>query len=151
MTTARRATRQTTSTRPGPIQAHLQRRRHQPQRLLDPGETWKYTATVIPPVLESEVINGADVPVGTLTVQQPTSGPYAGNYEVIFNQSLGIVDNTYGTNASSGWGTQGHTFNDLLGSDQADFQFTDGKGNVVLDFLADYVSQGSSLTLGGRR
>ena len=57
------------------------------------------------------------------------------------------MDNTYGTNASSGWGTQGHKFNDLLGSDQADFQFTDGKGNVVLDFVADYVSQGSSMTL----
>ena len=38
-------------------------------------------------------------------------------------------------------GTQA-TFND--GSDQADFQFTDSKGNVVLDFLADYVSQGSA-------
>ena len=112
--------------------------------LLDPGETWKYTATVIPPVMESEVINGTDVPVGTLTVKQPASGPYAGDYEVIFLQSLGIVDNTYGTNASSGWGTQGHKFSDLLGSDQADFQFTDSKGNVVLDFMADYVSQGSS-------
>ena len=117
--------------------------------LLDPGETWKYTATVIPPVMESEVINGTDVPVGTLSVTQPTTGKYAGDYVVTFNQSLGIVDNTYGTNASSGWGTQGHSFNDLLGSDQADFQFTDSKGNVVLDFLADYISQGSSLTLGG--
>ena len=117
--------------------------------LLDPGETWKYTATVIPPVMESEVINGTDVPVGTLSVTQPTTGQYAGDYVVTFNQSLGIVDNTYGTNASSGWGTQGHSFNDLLGSDGADFQFTDSKGNVVLDFLADYVSQGSSLTLGG--
>ena len=97
--------------------------------------------------MESEVINGVDVPVGTLSVQQLTSGPYAGNYQVIFNQSLGIVDNTYGTNASSGWGSHGHTFNDLLGSDQADFQFTDAKGNVVLDFLADYVSQGSTQTL----
>ena len=36
--------------------------------LLDPGETWQYTATVIPPVKESEVINGTDVPVGTLIV-----------------------------------------------------------------------------------
>ncbi len=115
--------------------------------LLSPGETWQFTATVIPPVTESQVINGTDVSVGTLIVQHPTSGPYAGDYEVTFLQSLGLVDNTYGTNASSGWGTHGHTFSDLTGSDGADFQFIDSRGNTVLQFEADYVSQGSSMTL----
>ncbi len=96
----------------------------------------------------SEVINGVTIPIGTLTTTLLTSGPYAGNYQVVLNQSLGIVNNTYGTNASAGWGTQGHKFSDLLGSDQADFQFTDSKGNVVLDFLADYVSASSSFPSG---
>ena len=56
-------------------------------------------------------------------------------------------DNTYGTSASAGWGKGGHKFNDLIGSDKAEFRFTDAKGNVVLDFNADYVSKVSSLKL----
>ena len=92
----------------------------------------------------SEVINGQTVPIGTLTTTILPSG----DVQVVFNQSLGIVDNTYGTNASSGWGTQGHKFSDLLGSDQADFQFFAGRATPVLDFLADYVSASSSLPVG---
>ena len=42
-----------------------------------------------------------------------------------------LVSEHFSSSASSGWGSQGHTFNDLLGSDQAYFQFTDGQGNTI--------------------
>jgi len=75
-----------------------------------------------------------------------------------------FVDNTYGVNASSGWlnkvmaapkGGMGgkappkggmaakaaHTFDDLVGSDHVELVLVDLKGNTVLDFDVDYVSQ----------
>jgi len=82
-----------------------------------------------------------------------------------------FVDNTYGVNASSGWanrmmaapmggkagGAMGgkapkaamggmaakapHTFDDLVGSDHVELVLVDGKGNSVLDFDVDYVSE----------
>ncbi|WP_242515826.1 hypothetical protein [Sorangium cellulosum] len=63
-----------------------------------------------------------------------------------------FVDNTYGATAV-GWGGdaqpgggpkpkghKGHTFKDLVGSDKAQFQMTDGRGELVLDFFVDYLS-----------
>ncbi|AUX40436.1 hypothetical protein SOCE26_018370 [Sorangium cellulosum] len=75
-----------------------------------------------------------------------------------------FVDNSYGETAI-GWGGDadqdpggpdpggpgpgggpkpkghgGHTFKDLVGSDKAEFQITDGTGELVLDFYVDYVS-----------
>ena len=72
-----------------------------------------------------------------------------------------FVDNTYGVNASSGWlnrvmagpmggkaGPMGgmaakaaHTFDDLVGSDHVELVLADSKGDTVLDFDVDYVSQ----------
>lgn len=78
-----------------------------------------------------------------------------------------FVDNTYGVNASSGWvnkvktgpmgamGAMGgkagpmagmaakaaHTFDDLVGSDHVELVLADSKGDTVLDFDVDYVSQ----------
>ena len=45
-----------------------------------------------------------------------------------------------------GWTAIGkvHKFSDLTGSDQAEFRFNDSKGNVVLDFSADYISQATA-------
>ena len=81
-----------------------------------------------------------------------------------------LVDNSYGDNAI-GWGSPGssgtkapkgkakgkkakgkkdgagkkgkggHSFRNLLGSDQAQFVFRDGNGDVVLDFVLDYISE----------
>jgi uncharacterized repeat protein (TIGR01451 family) len=116
---------------------------------LAPGQSEMFTKTimlpfgVVPGVQTNltQVISSATTPVGTLSVTQiPTGQPFAGNYKIVFNQDTGIVDNTYGTNASAGWGTKGHKFTDLTGSDQAEFQFTNKAGNVILDFDADYVS-----------
>lgn len=80
-----------------------------------------------------------------------------------------FVDNTYGVNASAGWanrmmagpmgaampggamggkmpkggmaGKAAHTFDDLVGSDHVELVLADGKGDTVLDFKVDYVSE----------
>ena len=68
-----------------------------------------------------------------------------GDVTVLFIQPLTLVDNTYGDNAI-GWGKsvapsgKNHNFSDLLGSDKAQFVFTDGAGRTVLDVTADYIS-----------
>ena len=71
-----------------------------------------------------------------------------GDVTVFFSQPLTLVDNTYGKNAI-GWGKdvapsgKNHNFEDLLGSDKAEFVFTDGLGQVVLDLTMDYISEAS--------
>src|SRR5262249_49448038 len=100
---------------------------------LDPGQGMVFAINHISePLCMSN--GGTNLFVGTLTVNVLTSGDVA----VSFLQSQSIVDNRYGTNATAatGW-PKGHSFSQLLGSDAAEFQFTDGNGNVVLDFLAD--------------
>jgi hypothetical protein len=62
---------------------------------------------------------------------------------VAFILPKSLVDNSYGTTAV-GWGSyapsgKGHKFTDLIGSDDAQFVFTDGLGNIVLDFTMDYI------------
>jgi hypothetical protein len=81
-------------------------------------------------------------PIGTLLTQRLSNG----NLGITYLQSLAIVDNTYGTNASSGWGSHGHTFNDLLGSDGAVFDVT-GNGSTVWEAEIDYVSQAKSTSI----
>ena len=73
---------------------------------------------------------------GTLTVED-----LGDRIRVTFRQSRDLNDNTYGVNAIT-W-PHGHKFRDLVGSDQAEFQFTDASGKVVLDFNVDYISQSS--------
>lgn len=68
-----------------------------------------------------------------------------GDVTVAFIQPLTLVDNTYGVN-SIGWGSsapsgKNHNLEDLVGSDKAQFVFTDGLGNVVLDFTLDYIGE----------
>ena len=69
--------------------------------------------------------------------------PSSGNLSVAFIQPKSLVDNSYGTNAV-GWGSytqngKNHKFTDLIGSDDAQFVFTDGLGNTVLDITLDYL------------
>ena len=72
--------------------------------------------------------------MGTLFISQDGSG----NVSVIYAQARGVNDNSYGVNAV-GW-PGGHKFGDLVGSDQAVFEFKDKNGNVVLGFDLDYIS-----------
>jgi archaellum component FlaG (FlaF/FlaG flagellin family) len=63
----------------------------------------------------------------------------SGNLNIIYDQFPAPNDNSYGVNAV-GWGTHGHKFSDLTGSDHAGFQLVDGNGVVKLDFKIDYLS-----------
>ena len=58
-----------------------------------------------------------------------------------------FVDNTYGANAI-GWGTRGHTFNDLVGSDHAQLALFDGSKTLISAFNLDYISQDASAACG---
>lgn len=108
------------------------------------GATAQFTATVIPSALQCMLVGGVNVTVGTLSTQVMANG----DVKVIFRQSLNVVDNTYGTNASSGWGTKGHTFSNLTGSDKAEFAFTNRAGTKVLDATLDYISASSAFPSG---
>ncbi|MBA7603467.1 hypothetical protein ES703_10578 [subsurface metagenome] len=77
------------------------------------------------------------------TYQAPTVGGIPGDLSMVFIQPKSLVDNSYGTTAV-GWGSyapsgKDHKFTDLIGSDAAQFVFTDGLGNIVLDFTMDYI------------
>ena len=71
-----------------------------------------------------------------------------GDVTVLFLQPVTLVDNTYGDNAV-GWGKgvapsgKNHNFRDLEGSDAAEFLFTNGAGQTVLEVTVDYISQTS--------
>lgn len=85
------------------------------------------------------------VPGGELWVHEDV---LTGDVTVLFTQPLTLVDNTYGDNAV-GWGKgvapsgKNHNFKDLKGSDNAQFVFTDGAGDTVLDVIMDYISETS--------
>jgi hypothetical protein len=61
-----------------------------------------------------------------------------GNVYVAFVQPLSINDNTYGTNAI-GWGSKGHKFSDLTGSDKGEFDLTNGAGQTFI-YTLDYLT-----------
>lgn len=61
-----------------------------------------------------------------------------GNVSVAFVQPLTLIDNSYGSNAI-GWPGDNHKFNHLIGSDKAEFVFTDGADNTVLEITMDYL------------
>jgi hypothetical protein len=105
---------------------------------LSSGASQTFTKTVTVPMPMCMNINGVSKQVGTL---QTTILPN-GNVDVVYRQSRSLVDNTYGTGAV-GW-PSGHTFNDLLGSDKAQFVFYNSAGTKVLDVYADYVSAAST-------
>jgi hypothetical protein len=69
-----------------------------------------------------------------------------GDVTVVFNQTTDLNDNSYGTNIVN-W-PNSHTFGNLTGSDKAQFVFKDANGNVVFDFLLDYISAKSGTPSG---
>jgi hypothetical protein len=75
----------------------------------------------------------------------------SGNVFVAFVQPLSINDNTYGAN-SVGWSSGGkkggsHTFDNLVGSDKAVFNLTNGAGQAM-SYTLDYISQSSTAPSG---
>jgi hypothetical protein len=71
----------------------------------------------------------------------------AGNLNIVFDQFPAPNDNSYGVNAV-GWGSHGHTFSNLVGSDHAGFQLKDPGGVVRLSFNIDYISANASAPSG---
>src|SRR6185437_2970324 len=107
---------------------------------LAPGETQSFHVYVTLPIVECVSNSNPSVNAGLLITQILPSG----DIKVTYRQSRGLNDNVYGTPApADGW-SGGHKFSDLTGSDQCEFQFTDGTGKLVLDFRSDYISQAAS-------
>ena len=105
------------------------------------------TRTLTPPLQPKSMcmmINNSSVVVGYLTTTVLPSG----DIQVEYVQEA-VNDNRYGTGATAatGW-PKGHTFQNLVGSDKAEFRFTDSEGNVVLDFYCDYISASSTFPSG---
>ncbi|RKY08269.1 MAG: hypothetical protein DRP66_04930 [Planctomycetota bacterium] len=75
------------------------------------------------------------------------------NLYVNLTLPLTLVDNTYGRN-SVGWGKgvapsgKNHNFKDLKDSDDAQFRFYNGDGDLVLDFVLDYLTSSDSTSSG---
>lgn len=74
--------------------------------------------------------------MGKINVQQ---NAVTGDVTITFLQ--GVNDNVYGTSATTDpmWGSHGHTFSDLLGSDKAEFIIYGGS-TALLDVTIDYVA-----------
>ncbi len=106
-----------------------------PGLTLLPGQSQSFVVDGIPPIITCAPINNVDTKVGLLITELLGNG----NVKVTYRQSTDLVDNTYGSNASSGW-TNGHTFSNFTGSDGANIQFISGTGTVVLQAKFDYIS-----------
>lgn len=67
-----------------------------------------------------------------------------GDIQVTYRQEKSLTDNTYGRGSSRDWGSKGQSFNRFAAStDGVEFRILDKKGNVTLDFVADYLSRDS--------
>jgi hypothetical protein len=109
---------------------------------LDPGESRSFTASLIPPIAECTTISGQTLSVSTLLTQlgtyngsgsfKPTGSPTStSDLRVIFNQSLSLVDNTYGTGHTSTRWSNGHKFS---GSDGMELQIANKQGTAIMNF-----------------
>lgn len=63
----------------------------------------------------------------------------AGTVKIRTTFARTFVDNTYGTGAI-GWGTKGHTFGNLTGSDHLQLALFDGTGAKKMEFKIDYIT-----------
>jgi hypothetical protein len=103
---------------------------------LAPGTGTVFTQTKIVPQRMCMTVDGTNLVIGTLATEILANG----DVKVTYLQSRDVVDNAYGTgSAAAGW-TRTHTFQNLLGSDKAEFRFVNRNGAVVLDFFADYIT-----------
>ncbi len=64
---------------------------------------------------------------------------------VIFSKNF--VDNTYGTNAI-GWGSKGHKFSDLTGSDHVQLALYNGSNAKSMEFKVDYLTASNTVPSG---
>jgi hypothetical protein len=78
-------------------------------------------------------------------LHETASGQNYYRFRITFDPSF--VDNTYGSNAI-GWGTKGHTWKDLLGSDHAELELFDNNHAMVAQLKIDYIGVDTSQTCG---
>ncbi len=78
-------------------------------------------------------------------IHESAGGQEYYHFRITFDPSF--VDNTYGVNAI-GWGTRGHTFKDLVGSDHAQLSLFDAGKTMVSQFNLDYITADSSAACG---
>jgi len=112
--------------------------------ILETGEVWNYSATVIPPVQMTVTVNGQVYHSGSLSYTTLSNG----DIRVVYRQSMNVNDNTYGTGSDIGWTSQGktHKFSDLTGSDKAGFLVKYGDGTTLAQFYQDYITLGGTNT-----
>lgn len=103
---------------------------------LNPGDSKTYTRTLYLPLVEYGV-DAYNNPFNHTLITQVLPN---GNIQVTLLEDLSLVDNSYGQGASPDWGSNGNSLLNHLGQDSAEFQFVDGAGNTVLDFVADYAT-----------
>jgi len=103
---------------------------------LNPGDSKTYTRTLYLPLVEYGVDAYNNPFNHTLITQMLPNG----NIQVTLLEDQNLVDNSYGQAASPDWGSNGNSLLNHLGQDSAEFQFVDGAGNTVLDFVADYAT-----------
>jgi hypothetical protein len=85
-------------------------------------------------------------PAATIEYLSETAGGQSYyRFRITFDPAF--VDNTYGANAI-GWGTKGHTFKDLVGSDHAELSLFDGGSALVSMFDLDYITANSASACG---
>jgi hypothetical protein len=115
--------------------------------LLDVGEVWQYTTTLIPTVTMA-VTTSTGVVYASGTLTYATLGN--GDVRVTYLQANAINDNSYGTGSDSGWTSQGktHKFTDLTGSDKAGFLVKYSDGTTLAQFYQDYITLGGTNTEG---
>jgi hypothetical protein len=113
--------------------------------ILDPGETWTYTATVTPPVGLTTTINGQTIDSGQVQWQKLANN----DWRVTFLQSQAINDNNYAASGDApGW-NRSHTFSNLTGSDKAGFELKNASGTTVMKFYMDYITSSSTQEIAG--
>jgi hypothetical protein len=90
------------------------------------------------PITTTTTTTTTSTPAATIEFLHETAGGQEYyRFRIIFDPAF--VDNTYGVNAI-GWGTKGHTFKDLVGSDHAELSLFDGTSTLVSMFDIDYIT-----------
>ena len=103
-------------------------------------DTW----TVAPERRRAPQLAGEAVPVPDRRDRSEPDGRPShdngnGTTTITYAQSLAVNDNSYGTGTDASWGTKGHTFSNLTGSDKLNVVIAQG-GVTKYDFTLDYIS-----------
>jgi hypothetical protein len=108
------------------------------------GASATLTAQIIPVLTYCSPYRGYSICTGKAIVCPLSNG----DYKVTYCQSFDVSDNTWGS-GQIGWSWMKNTFHDKVANDRLEFRFLDRNNKVVLDFFADYISPGGSVSVPG--